>query len=550
VTLPGGEALAAGSKAIHEVAGNAGIRRIELGWAVGIAADWAYLVALLIAAYAFGGAFGVALLGVLRMIPPAIVAPFADVPVRRIRGDRALFAVNVIRAGVAVATAVVLGAGGPPAMAFALAGIGAAAGALVRPIQTGLMPALARSPSELIAANVTSSIGEGAGGFIGPLLGGAVAVAGGEAAGCTLAAVAFVIAALSVVGIRFEQEADARGGGSLPAGTGGFAIARAVRALRRDPDIGLLFVDFGGQVFVRGMLTTLIVVASNELLALGDSGIGPLTAAIGLGGFLGAFGALGLAGTPRLAATSLVALAFWGVPIAVIGAWPFVPVALAGLFVTGVSNAILDVSGFTVLQRGVPNRDRMAVFGLLEGMVGVGVAVGGLAGSAAVAAFGAQGALGIAGAILPIMAVATWPRVSRIDRRALVSGRELAALRAIPLFAPLPLTAMDRLAEAMRPVTYPAGEVLMRQGDPGDTYLAITDGNVAIDVDGRAVATMGPGDGIGEIALLRAVPRTATATALTDVTGYALEGGAFLAAVCGPTTASAAQAMVEERLAR
>ena len=60
MTLPGGEALAAGSHAIRQVAGNAGIRRIEIAWAVGIAADWAYLVALLIAAYAAGGAFGVA----------------------------------------------------------------------------------------------------------------------------------------------------------------------------------------------------------------------------------------------------------------------------------------------------------------------------------------------------------------------------------------------------------------------------------------------------------------------------------------------------------
>jgi predicted MFS family arabinose efflux permease len=549
VTLPGGEALAAGSQAIREVAGNPGIRRIELGWAMGIAADWAYLVALLIAAYAAGGAFGVALLGVLRMIPPAIVAPFADVPVRRIRGDRALVSVNLVRAAAAVATAAVLASGGPTVIAFVLAGIGAAAGALVRPIQTGLMPALARSPSELIAANVTSSIGEGAGGFVGPLLGGAIAVAAGEAAACILAAVVFAIAALIVLGIHFEQEADARGG-SLPPGTGGFAVARAVRALRRDPDIGLMFVDFGGQVFVRGMLTTLVVVASNELLGLGDSGIGLLTAAMGLGGFLGAFGALGLTGMPRLAATSMVALAFWGVPIAVVGAWPLVPVALAALFVTGVSNAILDVSGFTVLQRGVPNQDRMAVFGLLEGMVGVGVAVGGLAGSLAVTAFGVQGALGIAGAILPIMAVATWPRVSRIDARSLVSGRELTALRAVPLFAPLPLTAMDRLAEAARPVTFAAGEVLMRQGDRGDTYLAITQGDVAIDVDGRAVATMGPGDGIGEIALLRETPRTATATAVSDVAGYALGARDFLAAVCGPASATAAQAMVEERLAR
>lgn len=550
VTLPGGEALAAASQAIREVAGNTGIRRIESAWALGIGADWAYQVALLIAAYAAGGAFGVALLGVVRMIPPAIVAPFADVPVRRIRGDRALVSVNVIRAAAAVTTAVVLATGAPTGIAFVLAGVGAAAGALVRPIQTGLMPALARSPSELIAANVTSSIGEGAGAFIGPLVGGAVAVVAGEAAGCLLAAAVFVVAAASVIGIRFESDADAHGGAALQSGGGGFAVARAVRALGLDPDVGLMFVDFGGQVFVRGMLTTLIVVASNELLGLGDSGIGPLTAAIGLGGFIGAFGALGLTGMPRLAATSMVALAFWGVPLAVIGAWPYVVVALAGLFVTGVSNAILDVAGFTILQRGIPSRDRMAVFGLLEAMVGVGVAVGGLAGSLAYSAFGAQGALGVAGAILPIMAVATWPRVSRIDRRSLVTGRELTALRAVPLFAPLPLTSIDRLAEVARPVAYAAGDVLMRQGDPGETYLAITDGSVAIDVDGRPVATMGPGDGIGEIALLREVPRTATATAITAVAGYVLDARDFLGAVCGPASASAARAVVEERLAR
>src|SRR6185436_7773622 len=234
VTLPGGEALAAGLHAIRLVAGNVGIRRIETAWAVGIAADWAYLVALLIAAYAAGGAFGVALLGVLRMIPPAIIAPFADVPARRFRGDRALLAVNLVRAGAATATALVLLSGGPPALAFALAGVGATAGAFVRPIQSALMPALARSPSELIGANVTSSLGEGAGGFVGPLLGGAIAVAAGPAAGCAVAAAAFVLAALVVIGIPFADEADARGGSlrATQAGVGGLAVARAVRALR------------------------------------------------------------------------------------------------------------------------------------------------------------------------------------------------------------------------------------------------------------------------------------------------------------------------------
>lgn len=550
MTFIGGKGLAAGTNAIREVAGNPGIRRIEAAWTIGIASDWAYLVVLLIAAYAAGGPIGVGVLGVVRMIPPALVGPFADVPVARMRGDRALVAVNLVRAGAAAATALVLFLGAPPWIAFILAGLGAAAGALVRPIQTGLMPALARSPSELIAANVTSSIGEGAGAFAGPLVGGAIVVGASPAAACVVVSVAFLAAAVVLAGLRFHDEADARGGATTTAVPGGVAVKRALRALRRQPDVGVVFIDFGGQVFVRGMLTTLIVVASIQLLDLGDSGVGLLNAAVGLGGLVGALGAIGLTRMTRLAAAFAVALAFWGLPIAVIGAWPLVPLALAALFVTGVSNALLDVSGFTMLQRGVPASDRMPVFGLFEGMVGLGVAAGGIVASILVEAVGAPGALGIAGAILPILAVATWPRVSRLDRRSVAPEREAAVLRAIPLFSPLPITAIERLASAVRPVAFERGEVIMRQGEPGDTYLALASGTVAIEIDGRPVTTCGAGEGIGEIALLRRVPRTATATATTPVTGYLLEAPDFLAAIAGPASASAAHSMVEERLAR
>ena len=127
---------------------------------------------------------------------------------------------------------------------------------------------------------------------------------------------------------------------------------------------------------------------------------------------------------------------------------------------------------------------------------------------------------------------------------------ETDALRAIPLFSPLPLTAIDRLAALVRPVAYAPGETIMRRGAPGDTYLAIASGTVAIEIDGRQLATCGPGEGIGEIALLRNVPRTATATASTAVMGYALAGADFLAAIAGPASRSAAETTVVARLAR
>ena len=54
----------------------------------------------------------------------------------------------------------------------------------------------------------------------------------------------------------------------------------------------------------------------------------------------------------------VVSLAGWGAPLVLIGACPVPALALAALFVTGVSNAVLDVSGFTLVQRGVRNEDR------------------------------------------------------------------------------------------------------------------------------------------------------------------------------------------------
>jgi hypothetical protein len=99
------------------------------------------------------------------------------------------------------------------------------------------------------------------------------------------------------------------------------------------------------QTFVRGVLLTLIVVSSIELLGLGDAGVGLLSAALGLGGLMGALGALGIDGGAGLARVFMIALAGWGLPLLLIGAWPAAALALVALFVTGVSNAVSTSRG-------------------------------------------------------------------------------------------------------------------------------------------------------------------------------------------------------------
>jgi len=457
-----------------------------------------------------------------------------------------LTGINFVRCAGAVLTAIAIGGDMPVEFTFVLAAVVAGAGSLFRPIQAALLPALAHTPRELVAANVASSMGEGAGTFAGPLIAGVVVAGTGSVAASLLVAVTFAGAAAAVTGIRFERALDARGGVGAD-GAARFRFADAGRVLARYPGATLVVGDFVAQIFVRGLLITLIVVASIELLGMGDTGVGLLNAAIGLGGLVGGIGALGLGGT-RLTSVFAVALVGWGLPLVLIGAWPVAALALAALFVTGLSNAVLDVSGFTLVQRGVRNEDRVTMFGVMEGLLGVGLLAGSLVAPALVALLGARGALVVAGAILPILALATWRPIAHRARSTELTERHLALLRRNPLFAPLPLTALDRLAESLVPVSFGAGDIVMRKGEPGDEYLLIAEGEVDVEDDGRVLGTCGPGDGVGEIALLRSVPRTATVAARTHVEGYTIDAAAFLAAVAGPAAAAAAEAVASARL--
>jgi hypothetical protein len=543
-----GGAASSAALAVREVLRNRAIRRIEIGWSAGTAADWAFLVVLLVVAYDEGGTLAVGILGAIRVIPAIVAAPFATTLVERFRGERVLTAINVLRAGGAVATAVVVGVGLPFEVTYVLAAVVAGAGSLVRPIQNALLPALARTPSELVAANVASSVGEGLGTFAGPLLAGVLVAATGSVVASVLIAAVFAGAAAAVTGVHFEGELDARGGGATSGAA--FRLVEVPAVLRQYPAAALVVGDFVAQVFVRGIFIALTVAVSIELLDLGEGGVGLLNAAVGLGGLMGALGALGLAGGARLGTVFVVALAGWGVPLVLIGAWPVALVALLALFVTGVSNAVLDVSGFTLVQRGVANEDRVTVFAVMEGLFGIGLLLGSLAAPALDALLGTQWALVVAGAILPLCALATARVIRRSADRDAAAEAHLELLRRNPLFAPLPLTALDRLAEGMSPCSFAPGEVVMRKGEPGEHYLLIAEGEVDVSDDGKALVTLGPGDGLGEIALLRRVPRTATATARTSVTGFAIDAPAFLAAVAGPAAAAAAEAVVADRLER
>ena len=429
-----------------------------------------------------------------------------------------------------------------------IAAVNAVATAAIRPLQNAIIPGLARSPDELVAANVASSTGEGLGLLVGPGFGGLLLVFGTPVVAAA-GAVGMALATVAFTRIRPDSRSRGTGGtGSHQRATSGFLTG--VRALPSIPTPFLVMAVFGVQPLVRGILTVLIVVASIELLGLGDPGVGLLNAAIGLGGIVGSVGTVLLVGRRRLAPVFLLALVFWGIPISVMGLVPLAWVAVAAMAVVGISNAILDVAGFTVLQRTIPNPVRASVLGVFEGYMAAMAGIGGIVAPVLVAAFGVAGALVVTGSFLPVAALVASRRALRADDIALVPEPQLTLLRGVEMFAPLPITSIEELAGSLQPLTVGPGVVLMRAGEPGDRFLLIDTGTVIVEPDGVAPRTIGPGGYCGEIALLRGIPRTATVRTVTEVTAYALSASDFIAAVTGDREAtSSADLVVDARLA-
>jgi hypothetical protein len=481
----------------------------------------------LVVAYDAGGAVAVGLVSLFRMLPAMVVNIVIDAT-RAPRPERVLVAVNLLRAAGAAVVAAAIVADQPIVVYLAVAGA-SAAGALVRPTTLALLPSVAVRPEDLVSANTAGALGESLGTFAGPLITGIVVASSGPAPAAAIAAAGGVIAAAIVA--RVTVAAAARPAPTTR--TRSLPLLAGIRELVHRPPAAVLMLSFGAQVVVRGALTTFIAILAIEVLGMGDAGVGMLGAAIGAGGIVGALFAVAMGSGGRLAGMFAAALVAWGAPFVLIGVAPSPALALLALGVTGIGNALLDVSGLTLLQRGVSNPSRGAVFAVLEVMASIGISVGALIGSVLVTTIGVERALVVTGIVLPIAAVLGWPWVRRLDDEGVLPDRQARLLRGIPLFAPLPLAALERIADGMEPVRFAAGQPIMTQGEEGDTYVMVESGRVLVTIDGAPSHEQGPGDGVGEIALLRSVPRTATVTALEPVEGFQVDCHTFVDAVTG-----------------
>lgn len=542
------EHLAESGRAFAAVFRNANLRRLEAAWAASVVSHWAFLVSVSVYAYTQGGQKAVGLLFLLRLVPAGVISPFAGVLADRYRREHVLFVSALVRCGLIGGAALGVAVDSTAPLVYALAIAATIVNAPFRSAQAALTPTLASTPSELTAANAVASTIESLAFFMGPAIAGLLLAVTTTDVVFALTAGLLALSALLVLRIRAAKVEAPKG--EVEASTILSECLAGFKVIVQQPALRVLIGLFVAQTFVAGLVLVYMVIVAIELLDLGDSGVGYLNSAFGVGALIGALGALGLTGARRLSPAFMLGVALWGLPLVVLGLWPSTAAALILFGLIGIGNSLVDVAGFTLVQRAVPDEVLARVFGVIQFTWLTSVGIGGILAPVLLDAFGTENALIVTGVFLPALVVLVASRVAKIDAEATApEAAELQILSAVPIFAPLPGAALEHIVGRLIPLRLQPGTVIIREGDAGDRFYVLAEGQVDVTADGKEISTLEAGGYFGEIALLKDVPRTATVTARTPIVLYALEREDFLGAVTGHApSAKAAETVISSRL--
>lgn len=524
------------------------IRRLEVGWLLSLAGTFSYTVALLAYSYAEGGAQLVAVYGAVSTVPGALLTPLLMTLTGRVGSATMLRWTTALRTVLVAAAATMAMVDAAAAAVVILAAAAHSLSATFRPTQASALPWLARTPAELTAATVTATMAENVAALTGPVLAGVVLAAADPPVAIAASAACLLLATLSLRRLSVpdgaRSESRARPGGLVrDAVEGGAALAQIGRPA------GIIVLAFA-QTFVRGALLVLMIVLALDTLGLRNDSIGWLNAAIGFGGLAGAALAARLVRMTTLGRCFLLGAAGWGLGVLALSGAPNAATAFGALALVGVANAFQDAPAFVLMPRILGPELAGRALGAFELVVMTGMGLGSLAAPRLEDWLGVRVSLLVLGAGLVVLAAAYIAPFTTLDRTMPKPRPEAAGLRTMPIFAALPLVVIEQLAIEVETRAYADGEVVMREGQPGDRFYIVSEGSAAVSVLGVPRPELGPGDGFGEIALLRGVPRTATVTAAGSLRVLTLSREAFLSAVSrNQVSAEEAESLARQRLA-
>jgi hypothetical protein len=534
------------------------LRPIGAAFGLFAIAEYATWIAVTVYAFARGGVAEAGVVAVVQLVPAMLVAPFAAYAGDRFRTDRVLALGYLVQSLAMLATALAMWREAPAVLVYGLSTAVAIAVTFTRPAMGALLPAATATPADLTAANVSLGVLEHLGAFAGPALAGLLLRgSGGSARVFAVMGVAIAVAAVAVSRLRVER-AMVLPREAIEAGDVVHEVFGGFRTLGQERDLRVLVISLGVRTTIVGACDVLFVAVADELFdgRAAAARAGLLAAGFGLGALLAAIGSVVFVGQSRLATPHTLAVIAAGGALGLLAALSE-PGLVFGLFmVVGAGESVARITGTTLVQRIAPSAVLSRVFGVMEGLDMAALAVGSLGVSLLVNGLGLRPTLAALGIALVLAATLGARGLRRVDSAAPAPRPAVVRLvLAQDMFAGLPAPELAHLLAATVPVEIAPGSVVIRQGELGDRYYLVERGELAVTVDGRPVRTVGPGDGFGEVALVRDVPRTATVTATSPALLHAIERDEFLTALTGHprglgTATERAQRMLDGDAAR
>jgi MFS family permease len=548
---------------LSSVFANPGLRRIQLALAGSEIGSWAYATAVAVWAYGVGGASAVGIWTAIRMVLLALTSPFGALLADRMPRKTVMVLADLVRALLVAAAAVAMWLGTPALVIFVLATLASLASTPFRPAQRALLPTLADRPSELTAANGTSSTLESLAFFVGPAIGALLLTVADVEAVFLVNAASFLWSMLMVLGIRLPDRAPAAAAPSADAATADAPTGESpeeprasfvsettagFRSILADRDLLVVTAEVSAQTVVAGASAVFTVVMAVDILLAGPKGVGYLDSALGVGAIVGGLLAISRSRGQKLGQDMTLGVVLWSLPLVLVALWPSPVTAFACVVVLGLANPLVDVNMDTIIQRLTPDAVLGRVFGALETCLIATMALGSIIMPLLLHWIGLRASLAVIGVGVAVLALTGLPRMRALDSR-LRTPETLSLLQGIAMFAPLTPAVLESLARSLTAVRVAAGGVVVSLGEESDKFYVIESGLVEVTQGDRVLRREGPGEFFGEIGLLRDVPRTATITAVEDTVLQALDREIFLDAVTGQNDARmAADDVISRRL--
>ena len=405
------------------------------------------------------------------------------------------------------------------------------ASVFVRPTTAALLLSVTRRPEDLVRAHAALGFADNVGVLVGP-------VGGGLMLASTTPYIAFATSAALALGsfvTAIRVRVDAADLVQLnPAAGLRHALAEATRGARDvvGRDVRAIALVTALTFAVSGASEVFVVALAIDELRWGEAGTGLLMACIAGGGLVAGV-VLGVIGQRRLGPWFVGAGVAMSIALALIGAAPIAVVAIPACIAFGAGCMLVETASLVQVQSLVPSSAGGRVLGTIEGLGYLAIAAGVWATSQMIERWSMRTSLLGLAAVTMVGTIGLAWALLRADTRVAQSRERIGALDGIALFAPLPNALRERIATQIETLDVAADDVVIYQGEYGDSFYVVEAGTLEAFVNGRQVGSLGPNDFFGELALLADTPRTATVRAATECRLWVLPRRAFLSVLAG-----------------